>query len=113
MVLSVLGAPIGVVACSMAAVTLHLMFQHGNIDYRAGALRHVFAVAELHRWHHQRLYADVQGNYGAMLSAWDHLLGTALSKQGDAPLDVGMDDEPDLPPDYIGQLCWPFRARRG
>lgn len=109
--LGALGAPVSVVACSLAAVTIHLMFQHGNIDYRGGPLRHVFSVAELHRWHHQRLYADVQGNYGAILAVWDHLFGTALRKAGAAPLDVGMDDEPDLPDDYLGQLAWPFRRR--
>ncbi|AGC43215.1 hypothetical protein MYSTI_01884 [Myxococcus stipitatus DSM 14675] len=113
LVMGLLGAPPTVVACALAAVTLHLMFQHGNIAYRAGVLRHVFAVAELHRWHHQRLYADVQGNYGAILSVWDRLFGTALPQKGEAPLDVGMDDEPTLPTDYLGQLAWPFRGRRG
>ena len=111
LVLGTFGAPATVVACYMAAITLHLMFQHGNIAYRAGALRYVFAVAELHRWHHQRLYKDVQGNYGAILSVWDYAFGTALPKKGDAPLDVGMDDEPDLPSDYVGQLLWPFQRR--
>lgn len=109
--LGVLGAPPSVVACALAAVTIHLMFQHGNISYRAGPLRFVFAVAELHRWHHQRLYADVQGNYAAVFSLWDRLFGSALPKKGEAPLDVGMDDEPDLPADYLGQLLWPFRRR--
>jgi len=110
--LGLLGAPATVVACFMAAITLHLFFQHGNIEYRLGPFTRVFAVAELHRWHHLRLYADVQGNYGAILSIWDFALGTDLPKKGDAPLDVGMDDEPDLPPDYLGQLGWPFRRRR-
>ena len=109
-VLGLLGAPASVLACGLAAVTLHLMFQHGNIAYRAGPLHPVFAVAELHRWHHQRLYADVQGNYGAILSLWDFLFRTALPQRGEAPLDVGMDDEPTLPADYLGQLAWPFRG---
>ncbi|MCY1024036.1 sterol desaturase family protein [Pyxidicoccus sp. MSG2] len=110
--LGLLGAPPSVVACALATVTLHLMFQHGNFAYRAGVLRYVFAVAELHRWHHQRRWADVQGNYGAILSLWDYLFGTALPKKGEAPLDVGMDDEPTLPQDYVGQLAWPFRRDR-
>lgn len=110
--LAVLGAPAVVVACAFAAVTIHLMFQHGNIDYRAGWLRHVFAVAELHRWHHQRRWQEVQGNYGAVFSIWDRLFGTSLPQRGDAPLDVGMDDEPDLPLDWLGQTAWPFRRRR-
>ena len=28
-----------------------------------------------------------------------------------APIDVGMDDEPDFPEHYLAQLAWPFRAR--
>jgi sterol desaturase/sphingolipid hydroxylase (fatty acid hydroxylase superfamily) len=111
-VLGLLGAPPAVVGCAFATVTIHLLFQHGNIDYRAGWLRHVFAVAELHRWHHQRHWQDVQGNYGAVFSIWDRVFGTALPQTGDAPLDVGMDDEPDLPADWRGQLIWPFRRRR-
>lgn len=109
LVLWLLGAPASVVACALATITLHLMFQHANIAYKAGALRYIFAVAELHRWHHQRRWADVQGNYAALLSLWDYLFGTALPKRGEAPLDVGMDDEPTLPSDYLGQLSWPFR----
>lgn len=111
-VLGVLGAPAVVVGCAFATVTIHLMFQHGNIEYRAGWLRQVFAVAELHRWHHQRRWRDVQGNYAAVFSVWDRLFGTALPQTGDAPLDVGMDDEPDLPADWRGQMAWPFRRRR-
>lgn len=109
LVLGTLGAPPSVVACSLAIVTVHLLLQHGNIEYRAGALRHVFAVAELHRWHHQRRYEAVQGNYGAVFSVWDRLFGTALPEVGVAPLDVGMDDEPTLPKEWLAQQVWPFR----
>jgi sterol desaturase/sphingolipid hydroxylase (fatty acid hydroxylase superfamily) len=89
-VVGLLGAPATVVACFMAAITLHVFFQHGNIEYRLGPFTRVFAVAELHRWHHQPRYEDVQGNYGAILSIWDFAVGTALPQKGDAPLDVGM-----------------------
>jgi sterol desaturase/sphingolipid hydroxylase (fatty acid hydroxylase superfamily) len=111
-VLAIVGAPTTVVACATATITIHLVFQHANIEQRAGFLRYVFSVAELHRWHHQRRYEDVQGNYGAFLAIWDRLFGTALdAKKGDAPLDVGMDDEPTLPADWRGQLVWPFKRR--
>lgn len=112
LVLVALGAPPIAYASAIAIVTAHLMLQHANIDYRVGPLKHVFAVAELHRWHHQRLWRDVQGNYGAIFSVWDRIFGTALDKEGDAPLDVGMDDEPDLPADWVGQQTWPFRRRK-
>lgn len=112
-VLGALGAPPPLVACGFAAITIHLMYQHGNIEYRTGPLRHVFAVAEVHRWHHQRRWHDVQGNYGAVLAVWDHLFRSVLPQQGGAPVDVGMDDEPDLPSDWWGQMMWPFRRAGG
>ena len=110
LVLFVLGAPPVIYAAAIATVTLHLMWQHANIEYRAGPLKHIFAVAELHRWHHQRRWQDVQGNYAAIFSFWDTLFGTALPQRGPAPDDVGMDDTPDMPPDFVGQSMWPFRS---
>ncbi len=111
-VLFVLGAPAAVYATAIAIVTLHLFMQHANIAYALGPLRSVFAGAELHRWHHQRRWHDVQGNYAAVFAIWDRLFGTSLGDRGEAPADVGMDDEPDLPNDYVGQLVWPFTRRK-
>lgn len=107
-VLLVLGAKGPVVASALAMVTVHLLLQHANVRYRGGALRHVFAVAELHRWHHQRRYAAVQGNYAAVFAFWDRLFGSRLP-EGDAPLEVGIDDEPSLQEGWRGQQLWPFR----
>ncbi len=112
LVLFVAGAPAAAYGTAIAIVTLHLLLQHANIDYRLGPFRRIFSVAELHRWHHQRRWQDVQGNYGAVFSLWDQLFGTALTWRGNAPLDVGMDDEPDMPGTYLGQLVWPFTKRR-
>jgi sterol desaturase/sphingolipid hydroxylase (fatty acid hydroxylase superfamily) len=111
LVLFVVGAPTNACLVAVAMVTLHLMLQHANIDYRVGPFRVLFAVAELHRWHHQRRWRDVQGNYGGVFAVWDRVFRTALLQRGDAASDVGMDDEPDLPADYIGQLAWPFARR--
>ncbi len=107
LVLLVLGASPVLYAAAIATITLHLIWQHANIDYRGGPLRYVFAVAELHRWHHQRKWQAVQGNYGALLSLWDYAFRTALRKSEDAPDDVGMDDE-QVPPGFLAQLRWPF-----
>lgn len=108
-VLFLSGAPVVIYAAVITIVTLHLFMQHANIDYRVGPLRFVFAAAELHRWHHQRRWHDVQGNYAAIFAVWDHVFGSSLGDRGDAPSDVGMDDEPDLPSEYAGQLIWPFK----
>lgn len=111
-ILFLAGAPANAYAIALAIVTLHLLLQHANIDYRLGPFRRVFSVAELHRWHHQRRWQDVQGNYAAVFSIWDVVFGSALPWRGDAPADVGMDDEPDLPVTYLGQLTWPFSVIR-
>lgn len=110
-VLLLLGAKGPVVASALAMVTVHLLLQHANVRYRGGALRQVFAVAELHRWHHQRKYAAVQGNYAAVFAFWDRLFGSRLP-EGDAPLEVGLDDEPTLKEGWSGQQLWPFRRDR-
>lgn len=112
LVLGVVGAPASAISCYVGVLAVHLMMQHGNFRQRVGALRMIFAVAELHRWHHQRRYAATQGNYGALLSVWDRLFGTVLPSTGEATPDVGMDDEPDLPAAWWPQLAWPFRAAR-
>ena len=112
LVLFVAGAPAAVYATAIAIVTLHLFLQHANIDYKLGSLRRVLAGAEIHRWHHQRRWQDVQGNYAALFAVWDYMFGSSLGDRGPAPPDVGMDDEPDLPSDYVGQLAWPFTRRR-
>ena len=110
--LIVLGAPTAAYAMAVAIVTLHLMLQHANIEYRVGPLRSVLAVAEVHRWHHQRRWREVQGNYGAVLAIWDHLFRTVLPQRSVAPTEVGMDDEPDFPTRYLAQLTWPFRRSK-
>jgi len=110
-VLFAAAAPPTVVGAVVATVTLHLAWQHSNIDYRTGPLRFLLAGAASHRWHHQRQWREVQGNYGAVLALWDRLFATDLRRATVAPTDVGMDDEPTLPKDWVGQHAWPFRSR--
>lgn len=102
------GAPAAVVATWLGILTVHLGFQHCNLDYRIGWLRHIFGVAEIHRWHHKRDFADAQVNFGEFLMVWDQLLGTyhdSAGKLGEA--EVGMHEQ-DVPKDYLGQLVVPF-----
>ncbi len=110
-VLFAAGAPPALVAAVLATVTMHLAWQHSNIAHRLGVLRHIIAGAESHRWHHQRQWREVQGNYAAVLALWDRLFKTDLQRTAAAPTDVGMDDEPTLPKDWVGQHLWPFRSR--
>lgn len=109
-VLLALGATPIAAAAWMSFMTVHLAFQHANLDYRLGPARHVLGVAEMHRWHHKRAFEDAQVNFGEVLLIWDRLFGT----YHDAPRspghgEVGLAGE-QVPLRYLGQLLWPFRA---
>lgn len=104
-----LGAPPLVISAWLTLLTVHLAFQHANLDYRLGPLRHVLGVAEIHRWHHKREYEDAQVNYGEFWMVWDHLLGTFHDRpNGVVAGDVGL-RESGFPVSYVKQLRWPFR----
>lgn len=105
-----IGAPMPVVAGALAVLAVNMMLQHANIDYRAGWLKHLFSVAELHRWHHRADYEEAQVNYGAWLVVWDKLFGTyydapSRSEQIGA---IGIAEKPDFSRTYTGQLRYPF-----
>lgn len=110
LILFVLGISPTTVALIVYTVSIHLLFQHANIAYQAGFFRHIFSVAELHRWHHQKDWKDVQGNYGAIFSFWDALSGTMLSQTHSAPTNVGLDDPAHLAKlNLLRQHQWPFK----
>lgn len=106
-----LGAPPLVISAWLTLLTVHLAFQHANLDYRLGPLRHVLAVGESHRWHHKREFEDAQVNFGEFWLLWDHLFGSYLDRpKGVIPGDVGL-REAGFPNGYVDQLRWPFRRR--
>lgn len=109
-----IGTPLPVIAGALAVLAVNMMLQHGNVDYRAGWLKHVFSVAELHRWHHRADYHDAQVNYGAWLVVWDKLLGTYYNAptQKEQIGRLGIAEEPNFPRTYAGQLQYPFRKVR-
>ncbi len=107
--LVLLGATPMAVAAWMAILSIHLCFQHSNLDYSLGPLRHVFCVAENHRWHHKRQFEDAQVNFGEVWAVWDHLFGTYFDATASPRAgEVGLIDT-TVPPTYLGQLAWPFR----
>lgn len=108
-VLLAVGATPIAVGAWLSFMSIHLAFQHANLDYRLGPLRHVLGVAEMHRWHHKREFEDAQVNFGEVLLIWDRLFGTFH----DAPNsprrgEVGLLGS-NMPADYWSQLRWPFR----
>lgn len=109
LLVALLGAPAELSAIWFALLTVHLAFQHANLDYELGPLRRLLAVAQMHRWHHKRDFEDAQVNFGEFLLLWDRLLGSyhdSADQLGDAA--VGL-HERDYPRGYLGQLLRPFR----
>lgn len=105
-----LGASSEVVLGWLSVLSFHLMFQHGNINYRAGFLKSIFSVTELHRWHHRKKYRETQVNYGAVFSFWDRLFNSLQNGEGFVRgSQVGLERETPFPKDYLGQMIEPFR----
>lgn len=106
-----LGAPAAVISAWLTVLTVHLGFQHANIDYSLGPLRRWIGGAELHRWHHRRDYVDAQVNFGEFWLIWDWICGTRFDHPTPVRAnDVGLDEI--FPTTYSAQLHWPFQSRR-
>lgn len=106
--LLLLGAKAEAISAWFAILTIHLAFQHSNLDYRVGPFKWLLGVAEIHRGHHKREYEDAQVNFGEFWMVWDHLFRTF--RLGYSPLkagDLGLQDR-DFPKSYSRQLVWPF-----
>lgn len=108
LILAGLAAPQELIAIWFTILTVHLAFQHANLDYTLGPLNSWFGVAALHRWHHKRDFEDAQVNFGEFLLVWDRLFGTYY----DAPVRLQADAlglrERSFPSRYWRQLRWPF-----
>ena len=104
--LVLLGTPALLIGCWLTLVAVHLAFQHANLDYTLGPLRHLLAGAEAHRWHHKRGYG--KKNLGEFWLIWDHLFGSHHAGEGTVkPHEVGLNG--NMPKRYLQQLVWPFR----
>lgn len=113
--LILIGMPLEVGMLLGFAVAIQLLLQHSNVDMRIGPLRHVLALAPVHRFHHQRDGHVGDVNFGLFTTLWDRALGT-VAYDPNRPVrrgDVGIGDRPDYPVAYAAQLVEPFRERSG
>lgn len=108
-VLFLLGATPIAVGAWLSFMSVHLAFQHANLDYTLGPLRHWLGVAEMHRFHHKRDFEDAQVNFGEVFLIWDRIFGSYHDSPGSPRRnEVGLRDE-TAPSRYGAQLIWPFR----
>lgn len=108
-----IGMPLDVGLLLGFAITVQLLLQHSNADMRIGPLRHILALAPLHRFHHQKWAGIGDVNFGLFTNIWDHFLGTVAYQPGKrfTSADLGIGKQPDYPVGYLAQLAAPFRKQ--
>jgi sterol desaturase/sphingolipid hydroxylase (fatty acid hydroxylase superfamily) len=108
--LYLLGAPLPVFLWIGAVTAFIGILTHCNIDVRTGPLDLVFSTPRLHRWHHSRVIAEGNTNYGENLILWDQVFGTYFNPPREPSRDIGITGR--VAPDFLGQLVQPF-SRKG
>ena len=85
-------------------------FQHSNCRVRLGWLNYVISGPELHRWHHSRLVAESNNNYGNNLILWDLLFGTRFLPRDRQVEELGLKNR-RYPLGFAPQMAAPFKPR--
>jgi len=86
-----------------------LLLQHSNTDYRLGIFKHIFAVAEVHRFHHLRGTAG-NVNFSLFFSFYDHLFGHAHYEERKLQThDIGLPYE-NYPQSWWEQMTVPLKT---
>jgi len=109
--LLLLGASKPVVLGVAFATVIQLLLQHSNVDMRLGPLRHLFAFAPVHRFHHLKYGSAGDVNFGFFFCIWDRMLGTTFDDDTVRvrTRDLGIGSRPSYPMGYWAQLREPFR----
>ncbi|MBV1776190.1 sterol desaturase family protein [Burkholderiaceae bacterium DAT-1] len=86
------------------------LFSHLNVDIRVGPLNYLLIGTELHRRHHSNTLHEA-GNYGAVISFWDLLLGSFSYDRGQLPSGLGVADNTRYPSSnrFLACLVLPWR----
>jgi sterol desaturase/sphingolipid hydroxylase (fatty acid hydroxylase superfamily) len=84
------------------------MYIHSNVNFRLGYLGIVINGPDMHRWHHARVLANRNANFGTKLGVWDRLFGTTYRTNQRAS-DYGLSDGSSYPQGFIGQQLAAFR----
>ncbi|MEZ4361572.1 MAG: sterol desaturase family protein [Kofleriaceae bacterium] len=112
--LMALGVPAPVLAVHAVSDAAFRLIEHSNIDFAWGPVfGRIFNTSILHRWHHSKLPAEADANYGSMLSLWDYLFRTRkVFAEQEPPIGLGSGGAVDVPASYWSHLLLPWRWRR-
>lgn len=108
-VLLALGAPRDVLLLVSAITAIVGMLTHCNIEMRNGALNYIFNTPDLHRWHHSKVLAEGNRNYGENLMLFDQIFGTYFNGNYRPPVDIGISHP--MPDTFWGQVKIPFTSQ--
>ena len=107
--LYLLGAPLPVFLWIGAVTAFIGLLTHCNVDMRTGPLDLIFSTPRLHRWHHSKILAEGNTNYGENLVIWDQLLGTFYNPLRPSSTDIGITGK--VAKGFLAQLVQPFSKR--
>lgn len=102
-----LGVSEEVIALYFVFYAINGFFQHSNIKLHHGFLNYLISSAELHRWHHSRLTAEANNNYGNNLIIWDLVFGSWYLPKGRSVSDLGLKNH-HYPMSFGAQMRTPF-----
>jgi sterol desaturase/sphingolipid hydroxylase (fatty acid hydroxylase superfamily) len=104
------GMPVEVAVLLGLAITVQLIVQHSNVNYRLGPFQRVLAIGPVHRLHHVNWNGQGDVNFGLFFTIWDRAFGTFRPESEHAPTvgDIGIQDQPGYPQGYLAQLALPF-----
>jgi sterol desaturase/sphingolipid hydroxylase (fatty acid hydroxylase superfamily) len=107
--LAVVGAGPELLALSVLSDGVIGLFQHANVDLKLGPLNYVFSAAPVHRWHHSRVRAEADTNFGDSFIFWDLVFGTYYHPKQREVGEIGIDGLDAFPSGFLAQLASPFR----
>lgn len=81
---------------------------HSDFRVRIPYLSWVLVTPKFHHWHHAADRRAYDRNFGAILSIWDRIFGTAIEPD-EFPERYGIGDSALDKADYLGHLVAPFR----
>ena len=107
--LYLLGAPLPVFLWIGAVTAFIGLLTHCNIDVRTGPLDWILSTPRLHRWHHSKLLAEGNTNYGENLVIWDQILGTYYNPPRPSSTDIGITGK--VADSFLAQPAQPFSKK--
>lgn len=99
------------VSCMATFNMLYSAMVHANLNWTFGPFKYLLASPVFHRWHHTSQAEGMDKNFAPTFPLLDILFGTFYMPEGRLPEHYGVPGSA-IPHDFIGQMIWPFKARK-